>query len=70
LDVLKTFPMAYGAMKELEEIRGKDNRLLLGVTGGVASGKSTVARMLEEMGAPIIDFDLLSRWVVEPGKPA
>lgn len=70
MDVLKTFPMAYGGMKESEEIRGKDNRLLLGVTGGVASGKSTVARMLEEMGAPIIDFDLLSRRVVEPGKPA
>jgi dephospho-CoA kinase len=62
--------MAYGGMKQLEELRGNDRRVLLGVTGGIASGKSIVARMLEELGAPIIDFDLLSRVVVEPGKPA
>ena len=54
----------------MEELRGSDNRILLGVTGGIASGKSTVARMLEELGAPIIDFDLLSRVVVEPERPA
>lgn len=57
-------------MNQVEEIRGKDNRLLVGVTGGIASGKSTVARMLEELGATVIDFDALSRSVVEPGKPA
>ena len=57
-------------MNQVEEIGGKDNRLLVGVTGGIASGKSTVARMLEELGAPVIDFDALSRSVVEPGKPA
>lgn len=44
--------------------------VLLGVTGGIASGKSTVANMFSELGAVIIDFDLLSRKVVEPGKPA
>ena len=44
--------------------------LVLGVTGGIASGKSTVANMLAKLGAPIIDFDLLSRQVVEPGQPA
>ena len=70
LDVTHAFPMSYGGMKQLEEIRGKDNRILLGVTGGIASGKTAVARMLEELGAPIIDFDVLSRVVVEPGKPA
>jgi dephospho-CoA kinase len=48
----------------------KEDCLLLGVTGGIASGKSTVARMLEKLGAPMIDFDVLSRVVVEPGKPA
>ena len=53
-----------------EEIRGKDRRVLLGVTGGVASGKTTACRMLEELGARTIDFDHLSRVVVEPGKPA
>ena len=51
-------------------LRGNDNRLLLGVTGGIATGKTTVANMLEELGAPIIDFDVLARVVVEPGKPA
>ena len=44
--------------------------LVLGVTGGIASGKTTVANMLEDLGVPIIDFDLLSRQVVEPGQPA
>lgn len=43
------------------------NKLLLGVTGGIGSGKSTVAKMLEEKGAPIVDFDVLAREVVEPG---
>jgi len=53
-----------------EELRKKDHPILLGVTGGVASGKTTVARMIENLGAPTIDFDLLSRVVVEPHKPA
>jgi len=44
--------------------------LILGVTGGIASGKSTVADMLRELGAPMIDFDLLAREVVAPGRPA
>jgi dephospho-CoA kinase len=70
LDITKGFPMAYFGLKQVEELRGKDRRVLLGVTGGIASGKSTVARMLEELGAPIIDFDVLSRVVVEPEKPA
>ena len=47
-----------------------DNIFLLGVTGGIASGKSTVARMLEDLGAPMIDFDIIARQVVEPGKQA
>ena len=55
---------------ELGKFFIKEGCLLLGVTGGIASGKSTVARMLEKLGAPMIDFDVLSRVVVEPGKPA
>ncbi len=43
---------------------------VLGLTGNIASGKSTVARMLEGMGARIIDADLIAREVVEPEKPA
>jgi len=52
------------------ELRENDRRILLGITGGVASGKTTVARMIEDLGALTIDFDLLSRVVVEPHKPA
>ena len=48
----------------------KENALVLGVTGGIASGKTTVANLFFEMGAPIIDFDLLARTVVEPEEPA
>ncbi len=70
LDVTRAFPMSYSGVGELEVLRGNDNRLLLGVTGGIASGKTTVARMLEEKGAPIIDFDVLARDVVEPDQPA
>ncbi|MBA3397748.1 MAG: dephospho-CoA kinase [Deltaproteobacteria bacterium] len=43
---------------------------VIGLTGGIASGKSTVARMLTERGAAIVDADLLARQVVEPGQPA
>ena len=43
---------------------------VLGLTGNIASGKSTVARMLEGMGARIIDADQIAREVVEPEKPA
>jgi len=43
---------------------------VIGLTGGIASGKSTVARLLKERGAAIVDADLLARRVVEPGQPA
>lgn len=43
---------------------------IIGLTGGIASGKSFVSEMLKELGAQIIDADLISRQVVEPGKPA
>jgi dephospho-CoA kinase len=46
------------------------HHLILGVTGGIATGKTTVANMLEACGAPAIDFDVLARRVVEPDKPA
>ena len=39
----------------------------VGLTGGVASGKSTVARILDELGAVVIDADVLAREVVAPG---
>jgi dephospho-CoA kinase len=43
---------------------------VIGLTGGIASGKSTVARILRELGAEVIDADLVVRHVCEPGKPA
>jgi dephospho-CoA kinase len=43
---------------------------LIGLTGGIASGKSTVARRLYEHGAVHIDADQLARRAVEPGTPA
>ncbi len=43
---------------------------VIGLTGGIASGKSTVAAMLRELGARVIDADALAREVVEPGRPA
>lgn len=42
----------------------------IGLTGGIASGKSTVADMFAEFGIPSVDTDLIARQVVEPGKPA
>ncbi len=41
--------------------------LLVGLTGGIGSGKSTVARLLEERGAAVIDADQLAREAVAPG---
>lgn len=43
---------------------------VVGLTGGIASGKSTVARMFVELGGRLVDADLLARQVVEPGRPA
>lgn len=42
--------------------------LVVGLTGGVASGKSTVARLLADHGAIIVDADEIARFVVEPGQ--
>lgn len=41
--------------------------LRIGLTGGIAAGKSVVARRLAELGAVVIDHDVLAREVVEPG---
>lgn len=42
---------------------------VVGLTGGIACGKTTVARMFGDLGVPVIDADDLSREVVEPGTP-
>lgn len=43
---------------------------IIGLTGGIASGKSTVSRALRELGAIVIDADEVAHTIMEPGKPA
>lgn len=43
--------------------------MIIGLTGSIASGKSTVAKMIESYGLPIVDADVVARQVVEPGTP-
>ncbi len=49
-----------------EGVRG----IVIGLTGGIASGKSTVAAMFAELGAAVVSADQIARDVVEPGEPA
>ena len=52
-------------------MRGSDDKpLRIGLTGGIASGKSTVAGMFADLGVPVIDTDVIAREVVRPGEPA
>ena len=44
--------------------------MLIGLTGGIGAGKSTVAKLFEERGVPIVDADAIARDVVKPGQPA
>jgi dephospho-CoA kinase len=44
--------------------------ITIGLTGGIASGKSTVSNMLKDLGFPVIDADVIAREVVEKGEPA
>lgn len=48
----------------------REGPLRIGLTGGIASGKSTVAAMFAELGVPVVDTDVIAREVVEPGTPA
>jgi len=66
----KTDLESINRIEQIRAVRGNDRRFLLGVTGTIASGKSTVAEMLAAHGAYTIDFDQLSRLVVEPGQQA
>lgn len=44
--------------------------MLIGLTGGIGAGKSTVAQLFEERGVPIVDADAIARDVGKPGQPA
>ncbi|MBM3107928.1 dephospho-CoA kinase [Pseudomonas sp. P66] len=43
---------------------------ILGLTGGIGSGKSAAAQRFVELGVHLVDADQAARWVVEPGRPA
>ena len=42
----------------------------VGLTGGIASGKTTVSNLFAELGVPIVDTDVISRKLLQPGEPA
>lgn len=44
-------------------------KLVVGLTGGIASGKTSVSRCFERLGVPVIDADVVARDVVAPGEP-
>jgi dephospho-CoA kinase len=50
--------------------RGAYNMKVIGLTGGIACGKSTVSCILKELGAAIIDADEIARQIIKPGRPA
>lgn len=43
---------------------------VIGLTGGIGSGKTTVSQILKEQGLPVLDGDVIAREIVEPGQPA
>ena len=43
---------------------------IIGITGGIGSGKSAVSRIIRERGFPVVDLDELAHEIIEPGRPA
>lgn len=54
----------------MDRVKEPTNGIIIGLTGNIASGKSTVGNILEEMGATVVDADQVARQVVERGTPA
>lgn len=70
-DITPQFSVTYKGLEAMMgKVKGRGHPLLVGLTGGIASGKTTVSKMLMKLGAPLIDFDVIAREVVEPGTPA
>ena len=44
--------------------------LVIGITGSIATGKSTISNMIKELGFTVVDADIAARAVVEPGEEA
>lgn len=61
--------MAGDALSVTSSLPGLARPYLVGLTGGIASGKSTVAGAFRRLGITVIDADVVSRQVVEPGSP-
>lgn len=55
-------------MSAVADISSSARPFTVVLTGGIASGKSIVSKKFEELGIPVIDTDLISRKVIEPGK--
>ena len=53
----------------VEERKEIDSVFVIALTGGVASGKTTVSDLFAELGVPVIDTDIIARELVEPGEP-
>lgn len=64
-------PLPEGELSAIVDLRGVaatiGTMMRIGLTGGIAAGKSTVAARLRELGALHIDYDALARQIVEPG---
>ncbi len=50
--------------------KAAQSRLIIGLTGGIGSGKSAATQIFQAMGIDVVDADLMARMVVEPGSPA
>ena len=61
---------SHSVAHDIKNLLAGEDLLLLGLTGGIATGKTVVAHMFGDLGAKLIDFDDLAREVVMPGKPA
>jgi dephospho-CoA kinase len=62
--------MGRSAQPRLSQLDGILTVLVVGLTGGIGSGKTTVSDRFARHGAPVIDTDLLARELVDPGQPA
>ena len=54
----------------MSENGARNRPLIIGLTGGIGSGKSAVANSFASLGVPVIDTDVIARELVEPGQPA
>ncbi len=68
-DRYRPYPMKALCREGIEDLLALPDGLVVGLTGGIACGKSTVSSILSEKGAVVIDFDVLAREAVEPGTP-